>query len=363
MALNKALRLNGSSPDEEQDPQPQSDTHDNGLPTLASMPSPKMPGESGYGGTGTPAKAADFPDPTQSSPEPGGITGGTQATPQASPSSAPTSTPAGQASGYTPQNPDAWKGIDPRLTQLYQEHGVMTPGAAGSGFKDANYWNTTAMQNAGGDFNYIKGRLSADLEGRGTDTPGSGDVGNMSRDPNAGRTMGVSQFGSGPMSDAIQRLLARGESPDLQSPAMQQASSAHRAALDRSVRNQRSALAERSAASGLNLGGSGSGSFDSAVQSGIEGAGIDQANFDSGMQLDEIKQRREDVVNALQFAQGEERNQLQLQLAQMNDQLQRAQMGQQNSQFYDQFSNNRDQFDQTYNLDYLKWLASQGSTA
>ncbi|SRR5712692_1718510 len=95
-----------------------------------------------------------------------------------------------QAGGMNqPQNQQAWQGIDPRLANLYQQHGIMTPGAAGSGFGDASYWNSKI----GNDWDYINNRLGADLSGTGTDQPGPGDVGNLS-----GRNQGIgyqNQFG------------------------------------------------------------------------------------------------------------------------------------------------------------------------
>src|SRR6185312_1767750 len=59
-------------------------------------------------------------------------------------------------------------GIDPRLAALYQQYGV-TPGGPGSGPDDWQYWQNTALPNAGGDWGYISGRLGADLAGTGPD--------------------------------------------------------------------------------------------------------------------------------------------------------------------------------------------------
>ena len=94
---------------------------------------------------------------------------------------------------------DPWGGYDPRLVQLYQRYGVTAPGAPGSGFKDARYWQNDAVRNAGGDWNYVLNRLGNDLAGKGTDMPGPGDVGNTSWDPNYGNTgsgYGQQQMGS-----------------------------------------------------------------------------------------------------------------------------------------------------------------------
>lgn len=75
-------------------------------------------------------------------------------------------TPQGAASAA---DPNAWNGIDPRLAQLYQQHGITTPGARGSGFQDAAYWND--LINKTGDWGYVSGRLGSDLSGSGPDAP------------------------------------------------------------------------------------------------------------------------------------------------------------------------------------------------
>ena len=86
-------------------------------------------------------------------------------------------TPNGTGTSTNSSN-SAWGGIDPRLQQLYQSYGVNTPGAQGSGFTDASYWNGVLQKT--GDWGYVSGRLGSDLSGKGPDTPGSGDVGNTS---------------------------------------------------------------------------------------------------------------------------------------------------------------------------------------
>jgi hypothetical protein len=159
-------------------------------------------------------------------------------------------------------------------------------------------------------------------------------------------------FGSGPVADAIMRLLGRGErGTGADDPNIAGPTSAFRAQQERSTRQSRNALAERSAAEGLNYGGQGSGAFDSAIQSQQEQAGLNTANYEGHLITDEIASKRQDVINALQLAQGEERIYLQQYLAQLNDQLQRAQMGQQNQQFYDEFTyrQGRDAYDRSAN--------------
>lgn len=168
---------------------------------------------------------------------------------------------------------------------------------------------------------------------------------------------GYSGFGSGPMADAIQRLLSRGESTDYSTPAMKAASGAFRQAQDRATGRSRLALAERSAASGLNSGGAGSGAFDSAIQSQLESAGLNQANFDAKLTTDEITARRQDVVNALQFAQGEEKMRLTQMLAEMDNALQSRSLDLNNQHFYDQMGYQIGRDNQNYNMDYLRMAA------
>lgn len=55
-------------------------------------------------------------------------------------------------------------GIDPRFAALYQKYGV-TPGSRGSGAADWQYWQQDAVSNAGGDVNYVLGRLEQQLQG------------------------------------------------------------------------------------------------------------------------------------------------------------------------------------------------------
>jgi len=90
-----------------------------------------------------------------------------------------------------PQGDDPWAGIDPRLAQLYQQHGITKPGAAGSGFTDAGYWNNTLGGGAGGDWNYLSNRLGSDLSGNGPDQPGPSDPGYQAGGGGAGGGMGV----------------------------------------------------------------------------------------------------------------------------------------------------------------------------
>lgn len=118
--------------------------------------------------------------------------------------------------------------------------------------------------------------------------------------------------------------------------------------IDQGAKASRAAAAERLAAGGLNNGGQG-GALDAEVNKINEGAGTDKANAMGGFITQEMAARRQQIVQAIDAAQGEDKTALQLQLAQMDQQirqqqlvlqdkglgLQSTQIGNQNAQFYD----------------------------
>lgn len=136
---------------------------------------------------------------------------------------------------------------------------------------------------------------------------------------------------------AIKRLLDRGfTTPSEADPeiAAQLAPQYH--AIDRGAQRTRQASAERAAQSGALVGGEGGG-FDSAVTGIMEGAASQKAGAAGKVIGDEVAGRRQDVVNALQFAQGEEKMRLEKQLADMDAEIKRQGLSQQNQQFYDNY--------------------------
>lgn len=111
--------------------------------------------------------------------------------------------------------------------------------------------------------------------------------------------------------------------------------------LERGAEQTRRAAAERGAYSGTNLGGAG-GALDADVNSINEQLTEKKGNTMADLMSKELTARRQQVTDALQFAQGEEKTALQLQLAQIDKDLRQQSLAltskgqdQQNMQFYD----------------------------
>ncbi len=96
--------------------------------------------------------------------------GGGNPTGQAPTSSAPTAGSMGMSGNFTPAPMTGDPGKD-AILQVYNKYGV-TPGAAGSGLTDLDYWSKV-----GNDPQYAAGRLSSDLAGNGPDAGGGGSSG------------------------------------------------------------------------------------------------------------------------------------------------------------------------------------------
>lgn len=149
---------------------------------------------------------------------------------------------------------------------------------------------------------------------------------------------------------AISSLLKRGQSPVTEADMMDQFAPADRQ-LQRGAQRTREQSAERMAQEGINNGGSG-GALDTEVNSINEHLGESEGSLMAKLMGDEMTARRQDVINALQFAQGEDKMALQMELAQIDKELRQQQLGlqskgldQSNQQFYDTMGYNmsRDQ--------------------
>lgn len=331
------------NPNEGQETSEASETYDNGTPKdLSVYASGGGMKETGgiTGGTSLP-KTTGAPFPTQ-----GGTTGYTNV---------------GHDGTFNGMNREQWR--DAFLSQgKFGSTGAMDSYLSGMGAQkqaDNGTFLTPFGESLDLGMGYRTGTPTAAWTIPGGGAPQGASGGGASGQIGSGTTRGggASGFGTGPVADAIQRLLGRGESTDFNDPSLSAARAAHNAASDRALRQSRAALAERMAGQGLNSGGAGSGAFDTALQSQIEAAGIDNAQFDSQLVLDEMQSRRQDVVNALQFAQGEERMALQQYLAEMDRDLQARGLDLSNQHFYDNLGYQIGQNDRQYDLDYMRLLA------
>lgn len=163
--------------------------------------------------------------------------------------------------------------------------------------------------------------------------------------------------GQGTVQDAIARLLARGEKGVTRDDIRQQYEPVA-ANMERQKVKAQAQSAQRRAVEGTGAQGGGGGANDSDLNSINEDLASRQSGLEAELMGQEIQARRADVVNALQFAQGEERMALERQLAQMNNELQRLSIGNQNSQFYDNLSWNMSSSNQNSMLQQLLNLFS-----
>lgn len=254
-------------------------------------------------------------------------------------SSAPSAPPAASAGPA---------GIDPRLASLYSQYG-MTPAGRGTGFADWQYWQDKAGS-AGWD--YILGRLGADLAGTGSDspagTPGQGAFsrsggGVASSGQGAGTPGGFSVPGSssalgryqGQSDQLMNFLLGRGTGqigdaslPALQfgptDPIIKNQVDAYRVEQERGVRSALSRAAESS------RGPSIPGEQNATARSLEEKAGQATSGYEATLMNQELNARRQELQNALSGAMGFMTSEQQLAL---QDELARIQMALQESQF------------------------------
>ena len=123
--------------------------------------------------------------------------------------------------------------------------------------------------------------------------------------------------------------------------------------LERNRQARRESFAERAAMQGLLSGGQSSGAFDAEVASGFEDKGQALTGIQAQLFARELQGRRTQVAHllnmALQSGDAESARALQLQLANMDNELRRYGLQQQQSQFNDQFGLQRSQFE--YDMD------------
>lgn len=157
-------------------------------------------------------------------------------------------------------------------------------------------------------------------------------------------TRGVNMNAGNPQSavdtagrQGILDLMSRSQQPvSMNDPALRAQSDAYTTARTRAASQQRSALAERMAATGLNSGGQGSGTFDTGLNGIYESSGQDIAGNDAGLMGAEVAARRADLTNSLQMANAvgarDEAQKIQLELSDLDNSYRFADLNQRGTQ-------------------------------
>lgn len=150
----------------------------------------------------------------------------------------------------------------------------------------------------------------------------------------------------------IRRLLGRGEAPvSADDPAIKAQFDPIKGVMERGGQMARGAAAERQAFNGTNVAGGG-GALDAEVNSINEGTQSKEGELMAGLVGDELKGRRADVANAINFAQGEEKMNLQRELAAIDAEIRKQAMSNQNTQFYDNQAYNIGRDEYMFNQNY-----------
>lgn len=264
----------------------------------------------------------DYPDPTQS--------GGTATPP---PVTDPTQQPA---------QPAAKPSTRDQILALYQKYGV-SPGGAGSGFTDTDYW-TQAADKTGGWGDYWDTRLGGDLAGTGPDRPAGQPQGNVGTTAGGSLSLMQSNWQPDPRAaalyDTLSQRSAQALNPQPDNRIINDQVDAYAAQQTRAQRNYLQGLAE-SAGPSANIG--------AERRAGAENIGSSVANFQAQLVSRELQSQRDQIQAALTqqgaMLSDEEKMQLQQQLALMDNALGQAGLQQQGTQFGQTLGQNAYQFD------------------
>ena len=170
-----------------------------------------------------------------------------------------------------------------------------------------------------------------------------------------------------PLQDAFRaqllRLMAQGEAPvDEESLGIRQPYQAASLAAQRAQDRERNVLAEQNYASGQGQGG-----LSQALQQSAERNAVGLAGIKSGLIGNEVAARRQQLNQALQLANSigarTEAQQLQRELAQLDQQFRYSQLGQQESQFGRSLGQQQGQFEDTFGLQRQQWIDQQNRAA
>ncbi len=139
----------------------------------------------------------------------------------------------------------------------------------------------------------------------------------------------------------MQQMQGYAKPVSMDDPGIQGEMAAQERTLERGRQDRRAASAERMAAEGLNAGGQGSGAMDAEIAAGYEDKGAAKTGLQAQLYSRELTARRDKLMQSMQLAlqtgDAESARSLQMQMAQMDDQLRRMGLQQSQSQFNDNY--------------------------
>ena len=273
-------------------------------------------------------------------------------TPLPAPETPPPAEPGPEAPAQPPASatPRDWNTTDfgqPGMVEEWFAAKGITP-FSGS----ADYWRQKWNEYGRANPSYFLQRLNQaeEIIGR----PGSpGNPGPQGGSGGYQDTINVEDHTDPRIMEAIMRMLSEGSTPvSADDPNIRAQFNPQSQIMQRGRARARATAAERAFAQGQ----TGEGTIDTAANAIDQQSNLDEANLMGQLIGQELTSRRQMVVNALGFAQGEERLQLQRQLAEIDANLRLMGINNQNSQFYDNmgYQIGRDEAD--YNERLLRLL-------
>lgn len=264
-------------------------------------------------------------------------------------------TPGTSLDSFIADHPDYMTGVTSSHNGEYMN---LPSGEGMDAFQDYGPGGKNKPQFGSKDYNYETGAKYSPQEAAAAEAkwasehPSSGAGG---APPSAGGGAGGG-VGGGTQDDEtmswIRRLLGRGEAAiGADDPAIKAQFDPIKGVMERSGQMARGAAAERQAFTGTNVAGGG-GALDAEVNSINEGTGAKEGELMAGLIGDELKGRRADVANAINFAQGEEKMNLQRELAAIDAEIRKQGLSQQNTQFYDNQAYNIGRDEYMFNQNY-----------
>jgi hypothetical protein len=235
-------------------------------------------------------------------------------------------------------------GLQQAVTEFNQATGAnarMVPGASGDLIDFGDGRGPVDVKTAEGLlWNARQGGGGAAGGGAGAGAPGGAGAGGALGAAGSAAG-GVSPFSQAIRDQIMQQLTGLSKPVNENDPSIAPEMQAQERLLERNRQARRASAAERAAADGLLNGGQGSGSFESDVASGYEDKGQQLSGIQAQLFGREIQSRRDKVAQllsmAMQSGDAESARALQFQMAQMDDQIKRLGLAQNQSQWDDSF--------------------------